>query len=151
MENITDADYAYAKRVWKDFEIKNVGKYLWFVCLKQYIIVSWYIWGLLEYVCWNVWTRTCSFSYCTKISMERSLKNDKSKIRSTHWFWYSRKKWGITESQGEYFMLFINMWMLVTNTWKIMIKICVDEQFFGSYPYVILSGLKIQINLIKTL
>ena len=50
MEYITDADYAQAKRIWKDFEIKNVGEYLWFVCSKQYIFVSWYIWGLLEYV-----------------------------------------------------------------------------------------------------
>ena len=28
MENITDADYAHAKRVCKDFEIKNFGEYL---------------------------------------------------------------------------------------------------------------------------
>ena len=27
MEVITDADYIYAKRVCKDFEIKNLGKY----------------------------------------------------------------------------------------------------------------------------
>ena len=27
MEDITDADYAHAKRVCKDFEIKNLGKY----------------------------------------------------------------------------------------------------------------------------
>ena len=27
MEDITDADYAYAKRVCKDFEIKNLGEY----------------------------------------------------------------------------------------------------------------------------
>ena len=27
MEDITDADYAYVKRVCKDFEIKNLGKY----------------------------------------------------------------------------------------------------------------------------
>ena len=26
MENITDADYAHAKRVCKDFEIKNLGE-----------------------------------------------------------------------------------------------------------------------------
>ena len=28
MEDITDADYMYAKRVCKDFEIKNLGEYL---------------------------------------------------------------------------------------------------------------------------
>ena len=27
MEETTDADYAYAKRVCKDFEIKNLGEY----------------------------------------------------------------------------------------------------------------------------
>ena len=27
MEDITDADYAHAKTVWKDFEIKNVGEF----------------------------------------------------------------------------------------------------------------------------
>ena len=27
MEDITDADYAYAKRVCKEFEIKNLGEY----------------------------------------------------------------------------------------------------------------------------
>ena len=32
MENITDADYTYSKRVCRDFEIKNVGKYhYWYV------------------------------------------------------------------------------------------------------------------------
>ena len=30
MKNITDADYMHGKRVCKDFEIKNVGKYLYF-------------------------------------------------------------------------------------------------------------------------
>ena len=28
MEDITDADYAHAKRICKDFEIKNLGEYL---------------------------------------------------------------------------------------------------------------------------
>ena len=27
MEDITDADYAYKKKVYKDFEIKNLGEY----------------------------------------------------------------------------------------------------------------------------
>ena len=27
MEDITDADYAHAKRVWKDFKIINLGKF----------------------------------------------------------------------------------------------------------------------------
>ena len=27
MDDITDADYVHAKRVWKDFETKNLGEY----------------------------------------------------------------------------------------------------------------------------
>ena len=38
MECITDADYAHAKRVCKDFEIKNLGEVV--ICSKQYIIVN---------------------------------------------------------------------------------------------------------------
>ena len=28
MEDVTDLDYMYAKRVWKDFETKKLGEYL---------------------------------------------------------------------------------------------------------------------------
>ena len=41
MEDITDADYAHAKRIFKDFEIKALGEYIsGFVCSKRYIIIS---------------------------------------------------------------------------------------------------------------
>ena len=46
MEDIIDADYAHAKRVCKDFEIKKLGDISWFVCSKQYITVTWCIWKL---------------------------------------------------------------------------------------------------------
>ena len=37
MDNITDADYSNAKRVCKDFEIKNLGEFDDFcMCLKIY-------------------------------------------------------------------------------------------------------------------
>ena len=39
MDGITDADYASAKRVCKDFEINNFGEYQDFLSSKQYIIV----------------------------------------------------------------------------------------------------------------
>ena len=40
MEDITDADYVHAKRVYKDFEIKHLGEYHDLYCSKLYIIVS---------------------------------------------------------------------------------------------------------------
>ena len=40
MEDITDADDAHAKRVCKDFEMKNLRKYYDFLCSKRYIIVN---------------------------------------------------------------------------------------------------------------
>ena len=44
MEDISDADYAHAKRVCKDFEIKNLWRMSWFASSKRYIIVSRCIW-----------------------------------------------------------------------------------------------------------
>ena len=52
IDDITDADYAHAKRVCEDFEIKHLGQYhdLWYMniieCSKGYIIVSWCTWKL---------------------------------------------------------------------------------------------------------
>ena len=40
IEDITDADYAHAKRSYKDVKIKKLGEYHDFVCSKRYIIVS---------------------------------------------------------------------------------------------------------------
>ena len=49
MEDITDADYTHAKRLCKDFDVKNLknsGRISSFVCSKWYFIVSWCIWEL---------------------------------------------------------------------------------------------------------
>ena len=35
MEGITNADYAYAKRACKNFEIKDSGKLSWFPCSER--------------------------------------------------------------------------------------------------------------------
>ena len=50
MEDITDADYAQAKIVCKDIEIKKIRRLSWFVSSKQYIFVIWCIWELQKYV-----------------------------------------------------------------------------------------------------
>ena len=48
MEDVIDADYTHANTVCKKFEIKNLGEH--HDLSKQYIIVSWNIWGLSKYV-----------------------------------------------------------------------------------------------------
>ena len=80
MEDITDADYTHTKRVSKDFEIKNLGKYhdlyvqsdtlfladvpenFWDVCLEIY----------------ELWS--CLFSFHTRFSMANSFKNTKVEL-----------------------------------------------------------------------
>ena len=98
----------------------------WFICSKQYIIVSWCIWELSKYESWNIWAQTCSFSYFTRISITSSLKIDQSKIRSLNWYqyysWYYICYIIEKVSEEEYVTLFIDIPKLVTNTWKIMIK-----------------------------
>ena len=49
MEDITDADYTHAKRVCEDLE-KTFRRISWFVCSKQYFIVSRRILKILNYV-----------------------------------------------------------------------------------------------------
>ena len=71
MEDIIDGDYAPAKRVCEDFEIKNLG--WWLVCSKQYIIVSWY---MHQYI----WTWSCKNSFSLWISMSGSIKKTKVKL-----------------------------------------------------------------------
>ena len=40
MEDITDADYALAERVYKDFEIKKLDLYSWFVCCDKLLLAD---------------------------------------------------------------------------------------------------------------
>ena len=40
MENITDSDYNHAKRVCKDFEIKNLGEYFDFFLKKDTLLLA---------------------------------------------------------------------------------------------------------------
>ena len=95
MEDITDADYTHTKRVSKDFEIKNLGKYhnlyvqsdtlfladvfenFWDVCLEIY----------------ELWS--CSFSFHTRFSMANIFKEYQSRIRSFNLYCYviNDRKW----------------------------------------------------------
>ena len=59
MEDITDADYAPAKRFWN----KKFIRILWFIRSKRYIIVSLCIWELLKYGSWNIWAWSCTKTF----------------------------------------------------------------------------------------
>ena len=60
MQDITIADYAHAKGVCKDFEIRNVDKY---------------------HDLYAVLIRSCSIIFRYRISMTSSLKKEQSKTR----------------------------------------------------------------------
>ena len=51
-----------------------------FVCSEQYIITSWCIWKLLNYMSSNILTWPGSFSFCTWISVEVTLKTTKVQL-----------------------------------------------------------------------
>ena len=64
IEDITDTDYKYSKRVYV------------FVCSKWYIIVSWYIGELSKYGSWNVWACSWKISLSSWIRKASSFKKD---------------------------------------------------------------------------
>lgn len=70
MKDVTNADYVHVRRVCEVFKRKMLGK-----------IVIWCTWKLSKYVYQNIWSRQCSLSYCTWISIESRLKKDPSKFR----------------------------------------------------------------------
>ena len=81
MEHITDEDYAHAKRVCKDFEIKNLGEYYDFYVQSDTFLLT----GVFENLkycleIYEAWTFRTSFS--SWITMASSFKNDQSIIRS---------------------------------------------------------------------
>ena len=71
MEDNTDADYAHAKKVCKDFEIKILGDYHDF---------RWNIWELWRDVFWNIRAWFCNTSFSSWISMGSSFKKTKIKL-----------------------------------------------------------------------
>ena len=73
MEDITDADLAHAKRVYKDFEIKNSGEHCELYDQSNTLLLADTFGNLQE-------TSLEIYSYYTRISMAISLKKDQSQI-----------------------------------------------------------------------
>ena len=76
MKGITDADYMHAKRICKDFEIKNLEKYDLYVS-KQYIILSWCIkdFVCLKNMCLNIYELLpAAFLSCSELAWHAAFK-----------------------------------------------------------------------------
>ena len=121
MEDITDTDYAQAKRVFKDFEIKNLGEYHDVYVQSNKLLLS----DVFENF-WNMYLEIYELGpaiFLTapglvwqaplkKTKIELDLLTDIDVING-------RKK----VLEGKYVTLFIDTQKLITNTWKIIIKI----------------------------
>ena len=80
MEEITDVDYMYGKRVCKDFEIKNLGEYHDLYLKSDTLLLA--VFENFRKMFKNLQIRSSKISFGSWISMVSSFKNDKSKIRT---------------------------------------------------------------------
>ena len=81
MEDIADADYIHAKRVCKDFEIKNLGEY-YDLYIKSDTLLLASVFEKFRKMCLKTLSfRFCKISFSSWISMASSFKKDRNKIR----------------------------------------------------------------------
>ena len=83
MKGITDADYMHAKRICKDFEIKNLEEYYDLYVSKQYIILRWCIkdFVCLKNMCLNISELLpAEFLSCSELAWHAALKKTKVKL-----------------------------------------------------------------------
>ena len=73
IEDITDADYMNAKRVYKDFEIKNLGEYHELYLKSDTLILADVFQNFRKI---SLSLRFCKVSFSTWISMASSFKKD---------------------------------------------------------------------------
>ena len=84
MDDVTDADYMHAKRVCKDFRIKNLGKYHSIYVQSNTLLLA-DIFDNFQNICFEIYELELLVSllpYCTWISMASNLKKGTNKIRS---------------------------------------------------------------------
>ena len=76
MEDITDADYAHAKRVCKDFEIKNLGEYHDFYVQSDTLLLA-DVFENFRNMCLEIFELDpAKFAFSSWISIASSFKKD---------------------------------------------------------------------------
>ena len=118
-KGFTDADYAHAKRVRKDFEIKRIGEYHDLYVQSDTLLLA----DVFE----NFWSMSLEiyelnpahFLTASGLAFQASLKNTKVKLGLLTYINMLLNIGKVLER--EYVTLFIDMQKLITNAWKIMI------------------------------
>ena len=75
MEDITDADFALAKRVCKDFKIRNIGEYHDLHVQSNTLLLA-DVFENLEICVLKYTTWPCKISFSSRISMASSFRKD---------------------------------------------------------------------------
>ena len=81
MENITDADYKHAKKVWKNFNLKNLGFYHDLSVQSNTLLLA-AVFESFRNKCIRIYELDLAYFFiCTRISMLILLKRDLYRIR----------------------------------------------------------------------
>ena len=82
MEDITDADYAYAKRVCKNFEIKNLAEYHNLYVQRNKLLLA-DVFENFRKMCYEIYELDpAKFLPANVLVWQPALKKDKIKVRS---------------------------------------------------------------------
>ena len=82
MEDITDADYAYAKRVCKNFEIKNLAEYHNLYVQRNKLLLA-DVFENFRKMCYEIYElHPAKFLPANVLVWQPALKKDKIKVRS---------------------------------------------------------------------
>ena len=125
MEDITDADYTDAKRVCKDFKIKNLCEYHGFYVQSHTLLLA-YVFQNFRNMFLEIYKlNTVCFLFLAAPGLTWQAASKKTKVKSdlslTDFDMLLRVEKG--KREVEYVVLFINTQKVILNTWKIMIKI----------------------------
>ena len=79
MKEYTDADYAHAKQVCKDFEIKKLGEYHDLHVQNDILLLA-DVFENFKNVSWNIWPWSCKKIFSSRITMVSSFKKTKGTL-----------------------------------------------------------------------